>query len=158
LIRDTMGWRTVQVPRAAIIVQRLTIPQLLDAVRRGDASPITQLRDAAGAAVFSPADARDLLARLKAPPCLFALERCLLDDLPRLIVTKLVRKGTTAKPTPRDFAKLSLGQQQSVLLALMLCSHSTSPLVIDQPEDNLDGEFVYHSLVPALRMAKERRQ
>ena len=58
----------------------------------------------------------------------------------------------------RDFSKLSLGQQQSVLLALMLSSDSTAPLLIDQPEDNLDSEFIYHSLVPVLRRAKERRQ
>ena len=32
------------------------------------------------------------------------------------------------------------------------------PLIIDQPEDNLDGEFIYATLVPVLRHAKERRQ
>jgi ABC-type Mn2+/Zn2+ transport system ATPase subunit len=47
----------------------------------------------------------------------------------------------------KDFSKLSLGQQQSVLLALMLSSESNSPLIIDQPEDNLDSEFIFHSLV-----------
>jgi predicted ATPase len=30
--------------------------------------------------------------------------------------------------------------------------------IIDQPEDNLDGEFIYSSFVLALRRAKERRQ
>jgi ABC-type Mn2+/Zn2+ transport system ATPase subunit len=59
---------------------------------------------------------------------------------------------------PKDFSKLSMGQQQSVLLALMLSSDSKFPLIIDQPEDNLDGEFIFHSLVPVLRQAKERRQ
>jgi ABC-type bacteriocin/lantibiotic exporter with double-glycine peptidase domain len=51
-----------------------------------------------------------------------------------------------------------LGQQQSVLLALMLSADSNRPLIIDQPEDNLDGEFIYQTLVPVLRRAKERRQ
>ena len=40
----------------------------------------------------------------------------------------------------------------------MLTSSSRQPLIIDQPEDNLDGEFIYRSLVAALRRAKERRQ
>jgi DNA repair ATPase RecN len=40
----------------------------------------------------------------------------------------------------------------------MLSSESNSPLIIDQPEDNLDSEFIFHSLVPVLRAAKERRQ
>ncbi len=31
-------------------------------------------------------------------------------------------------------------------------------MIIDQPEDNLDGEFIYSSFVPVLRRAKERRQ
>ena len=40
----------------------------------------------------------------------------------------------------------------------MLSSDSNMPLIIDQPEDNLDSEFIFHSLVPVLRTAKERRQ
>jgi predicted ATP-dependent endonuclease of OLD family len=40
----------------------------------------------------------------------------------------------------------------------MLSSDSNMPLIIDQPEDNLDSEFIFHSLVPVLRAAKERRQ
>jgi len=40
----------------------------------------------------------------------------------------------------------------------MLSSDSDRPLIIDQPEDNLDGEFIYTTLVPVLRRAKERRQ
>jgi ABC-type enterochelin transport system ATPase subunit len=41
---------------------------------------------------------------------------------------------------------------------LVLSSDSNRPLIIDQPEDNLDGEFIYSTLVPVLRRAKERRQ
>ena len=67
--------------------------------------------------------------------------------------------GQTPKPRIRDFnTQLSLGQQQSVLLALMLSSDRAQPLLIDQPEDNLDSEFIYSTLVPVLRRAKERRQ
>ena len=40
----------------------------------------------------------------------------------------------------------------------MLSSDSNAPLIIDQPEDNLDGEFIFHPLVPVLRAAEERRQ
>jgi ABC-type Mn2+/Zn2+ transport system ATPase subunit len=80
-------------------------------------------------------------------------------DRPRLTVTKLVtdEKGQTY-PRTREFRQLSLGQQQSVLLALMLSAETNVPLLIDQPEDNLDGEFIYRSIVPVLRRAKERRQ
>ena len=40
----------------------------------------------------------------------------------------------------------------------MLSAETNTPLIIDQPEDNLDGEFIYQSIVPVLRRAKERRQ
>src|SRR3984885_2206168 len=83
----------------------------------------------------------------------------MLHDSPRLRVTKIIQNGTGGtRAIVRDFAKLSLGQQQSVLLALILSSDTNRPLIIDQPEDNLDGEFIYSTLVPVLRRAKERRQ
>jgi ABC-type Mn2+/Zn2+ transport system ATPase subunit len=50
--------------------------------------------------------------------------------------------------------KLSLGQQQSVLLSIFLFSKSNEPLVIDQPEDNLDSEFIYKTFVRSLRRVK----
>ncbi|MDQ2700091.1 MAG: histidinol-phosphatase, partial [Actinomycetota bacterium] len=53
---------------------------------------------------------------------------------------------------------LSLGQQQSLLLSIMLFSKSNHPLIIDQPEDNLDSEFIYKTFVKTLRLVKERRQ
>jgi ABC-type enterochelin transport system ATPase subunit len=39
-----------------------------------------------------------------------------------------------------------------------LSADTDRPLIIDQPEDNLDGEFIFSTLVPVLRRAKERRQ
>lgn len=42
--------------------------------------------------------------------------------------------------------------------SLILSSDSKRPLIIDQPEDNLDSEFIFHTFVPVLRRAKERRQ
>jgi AAA domain, putative AbiEii toxin, Type IV TA system len=87
-----------------------------------------------------------------------ALEHCHLDDLPRLTVTRRIDDGANPKFMQRDFSQLSLGQQQSVLLALILSSDSKRPLIIDQPEDNLDSEFIFHTFVPVLRRAKERRQ
>ena len=36
--------------------------------------------------------------------------------------------------------------------------NETIPLVIDQPEENLDNESVYRMLVPCIKKAKEQRQ
>jgi energy-coupling factor transporter ATP-binding protein EcfA2 len=159
IIIEAMGWRTVQIPRASSLTEKLTVPKLLDAVSRKDPSPILALQTDAGETVFNRADANTLLERLAPDPVRFRLERCEVFDRPRLTVTKIYTDsaGTTSRRT-REFRQLSIGQQQSLLLALMLSAETNTPLIIDQPEDNLDGEFIYQSIVPVLRRAKERRQ
>jgi ABC-type lipoprotein export system ATPase subunit len=159
LISSTMGWKTVQVPRAAIIVRQLTVPKLIDAIRNQKSQSLTSLQSAPNVAAFSKSEADAILVKLNTPELLHALERIQIDDLPKLTVTKMLQMpGQPPKPRIRDFTQLSLGQQQSVLLALMLSSDRAQPLLIDQPEDNLDSEFIYSTLVPVLRRAKERRQ
>lgn len=158
-IIQAMGWRTNQQPRATHLVENLTVPELLQAIQRNDSRPIAALRTPDGAEIFDRAEAKLILEKLSAPAVKFALERAMLYDLPRLQVTKTFPDGAGGtRHVVRDFAKLSLGQQQSVLLALILSSDTNRPLIIDQPEDNLDGEFIYSTLVPVLRRAKERRQ
>jgi len=158
IIEQAMGWRTSQVPRAALLVRQVTLPKLLDAIRKTDPALIVQVKDKLGQSVFYRNDALELLRMLAIPDILFRLQRCSVDDLPSITVTKASVVGGKTQVSSRDFAKLSLGQQQSILLALMLSSDSQAPLIIDQPEDNLDSEFIYYSLVPVLRAAKERRQ
>ena len=53
--------------------------------------------------------------------------------------------------------KLSIGQKGTVLLKLML-AEGDYPLLIDQPEENLDNNFIYNDLVKAIRDAKNNRQ
>lgn len=57
----------------------------------------------------------------------------------------------------RKLEDLSKGQRATALL-LMLLSVTTSPIVIDQPEDDLDNRFVYRGIVPHLRSLKGSRQ
>ncbi|MNY19425.1 hypothetical protein D3C86_1528580 [compost metagenome] len=40
----------------------------------------------------------------------------------------------------------------------LLLAKGEGPIVIDQPEDELDSNFIYHELVPLLRRIKNRRQ
>ena len=158
IIQQATGWRTSQVPRSALLVEQVTVPRLLDAMRKHDPTAITHVVGKDGSSVFSKPDALELLRVLNVPPFPFRLQRCMIDDLTRITITKAISQGGQVKVISRDFTKLSLGQQQSILLALMLSSDSQAPLIIDQPEDNLDSEFIFHSLVPVLRAAKERRQ
>lgn len=159
-IKQAMGWRTIQVPRAGILISQLTLPGLIKAIDKKDTQTIMSVVTTEKTPIFDLNEANRIISTLSQPALRFALERSEVFDIPNLIVTKAVIEIATGKISyaNRDFSKLSLGQQQSVLLALLLSSKSNSPLIIDQPEDNLDGEFIYHSLVPVLRMAKERRQ
>ncbi|SDL70948.1 AAA domain-containing protein, putative AbiEii toxin, Type IV TA system [Daejeonella rubra] len=159
LIKQTLNWRNTQFAKANMLISQLTMPTLLKAIDAKDSATIMKVVTKEKTLIFDKTEADRIISLLSDPAIRFALERCEVYDLPNLIVTRTI-PDATGKPTyaNRDFSKLSLGQQQSVLLALLLSSKSDAPLIIDQPEDNLDGEFIYHSLVPVLRLAKERRQ
>ncbi len=52
---------------------------------------------------------------------------------------------------------LSIGQKATAIL-LILFLESETPLVIDQPEDDLDNRFITDVVIPILRQEKRRRQ
>ena len=60
--------------------------------------------------------------------------------------------------TLRPLEDLSGGQRVSVLLSLLLQTDDDRPLVIDQPEDELDNRFLSDTVLPALKRLKGRRQ
>ena len=57
----------------------------------------------------------------------------------------------------RSLDELSKGQRATALLLLLLGA-SSAPLIIDQPEDDLDNRFVYDGIVAKLRELKGTRQ
>lgn len=65
--------------------------------------------------------------------------------------------STGAEPNFKDAAELSRGQKCTALLPILLARRDT-PLVIDQPEDNLDNHFIYETVVETIRRLKDRRQ
>lgn len=54
--------------------------------------------------------------------------------------------------------QLSDGQRHTILLTIAMLAESNVPLVIDQPEDDLDNAFIFSSIVATLRAIKEKRQ
>ena len=58
----------------------------------------------------------------------------------------------------RVLDNLSGGQRVSVLLSLLLETSDERPLVIDQPEDELDNRFLWETVLPALKKLRGRRQ
>lgn len=62
-----------------------------------------------------------------------------------------------AKPNFRRLDKLSTGQQCTAILHMLLLDN-VDPLIMDQPEDNLDNAFIADRIVQELRAAKTSRQ
>ena len=61
--------------------------------------------------------------------------------------------------TGKDLDELSPGERGTLLLIFyLLIDRRDVPLIIDQPEENLDNQTVYDTLVPCLREARRRRQ
>lgn len=65
--------------------------------------------------------------------------------------------GTEVDQIYKDASELSRGQKCTALLPLLLARRET-PLLIDQPEDNLDNHFIYETVVDAIRRIKPKRQ
>jgi ABC-type cobalamin/Fe3+-siderophores transport system ATPase subunit len=59
----------------------------------------------------------------------------------------------------KGLEQLSPGERGNLLLIYyLLVDQDDIPLVIDQPEENLDNQTVFKTLVPCIKDAKKRRQ
>lgn len=130
-----------------VVAQRIAdsiLPtELVEIVRRND---VNSLVEQAG---LSDEQSRKVVDALSDSDELFALETVELSDLPRIEL----KDGDQYK----DSASLSTGQKCTTVLPILLLE-SDSPLLIDQPEDNLDNRFVCESVVNSIRTVKAKRQ
>jgi ABC-type lipoprotein export system ATPase subunit/predicted nucleic acid-binding Zn-ribbon protein len=88
-------------------------------------------------------------------------EHCTFNDLAQwLFSTEHISTPYEIKYEGVSIEKLSPGTRGIVLMVLFLKvdRNDTRPLLIDQPEDNLDPASVYNKLVPYFKEAKNRRQ
>nr|WP_239710878.1 hypothetical protein [Paenibacillus sp. 19GGS1-52] len=62
----------------------------------------------------------------------------------------------------KDISELSLGQKVVTILTFIFeygkFFNDSTPLIIDQPEDNLDNQYIYRNLVNSLKLIKNSRQ
>jgi DNA repair exonuclease SbcCD ATPase subunit len=65
--------------------------------------------------------------------------------------------ATAGGPHFKDASDLSRGQKCTALLPILLARRD-NPLIIDQPEDNLDNHFIFETVVNAVQRMKKRRQ
>ena len=85
----------------------------------------------------------------------------LLMELEEMVIATaasvLLNVAGDGKPEYRQLDDLSQGQKATALLLILLAS-SSGPLVVDQPEDDLDNRFIWERVVPRIRELKETRQ
>lgn len=77
-----------------------------------------------------------------------------------LVSTTAIHLNTASAGEPQTWQpleSLSTGQKATAVLLLLLLE-SSAPLIVDQPEDDLDNRFITEGIVPRMREEKQRRQ
>jgi len=104
----------------------------------------------AASADINPEFAETLVKALRdQPERRFDLDVLDLEDVPRI---ELQVHGEW-----RSADRLSTGQKSSAILPILLMD-SEAPLLVDQPEDNLDNSFISDAVIPQLKAIRGRRQ
>ena len=78
-------------------------------------------------------------------------------ELPPTTVIRLNTASGDDLPSWHSLDELSTGQKATAVLLLLLLE-SDAPLIVDQPEDDLDNRFITDGVVPKMREEKRRRQ
>lgn len=78
-------------------------------------------------------------------------------ELPATTAIRLNTAPAGDPPQWQALEELSTGQKATAVLLLLLLE-SDAPLIVDQPEDDLDNRFITESIVPRMREEKRRRQ
>ena len=78
-------------------------------------------------------------------------------ELPPTTVIQLNTAPAGDPPVWQALEDLSTGQKATAVLLLLLLE-SDAPLIVDQPEDDLDNRFITDGVVPRMRDEKRRRQ
>lgn len=136
----------------ARVNRRVVAQRIVDAVSPGELSAIVAARsrdaliDQAG---LNTNQADWVFTALAKDSVLFDLETIELIDRPWIELLD----GEQYK----DSLSLSTGQKCTAILPILMLD-SANPLLIDQPEDNLDNSFIYETIVRNIRDVKVRRQ
>ena len=124
-------------------VERMPPHELAATIQRGDAQSLADHLE------VDVDRANRFLLQLKDRQAVFDVEVVDLHDRP----TITLQDGVDYK----DATVLSTGQKCTTILPILLLE-SASPLLIDQPEDNLDNAFIYETVVKSVRGVRGKRQ
>lgn len=145
LLKNRIGGRLSEALDALRQDESLSLKELADAWREG--------RDALAKKYRMPPAQADRIAQAPVE-VLMQLEE--LDLAP----TTQIELNVAGEGQPAQWQRLedlSTGQKATAVLLLLLLE-SDAPLVVDQPEDDLDNRFITEGVVPKMREEKRRRQ
>ena len=145
LLRDEVGGRLSEAINALRGADSLSLGAFVQACRKG-AGALTEEFSIVGAQAERLAQA--------SPAVLMRIEEL---DLPSTTKIELNTAAPDAPATWQALDRLSTGQKATAVLLLLLLE-SAAPLVVDQPEDDLDNRFITEGVVPRMREEKRRRQ
>lgn len=145
ILRDDVGGRLSEAIESLRQARDLSLTQLVEACRTGS-DEVTKCFGItpAQAARLAQADA-EILMRIEEL------------DLPPTTTIRLNTAPQGEPPAWQALEDLSTGQKATAVLLLLLLE-SDAPLVVDQPEDDLDNRFITEGIVPRMREEKQRRQ
>ncbi len=109
--------------------------------------------EAVNTAYSIPSAQADRLAKAS-PEALMRIEEL---ELPPTTSIRLNTAPVGEPPSWHPLDELSTGQKATAVLLLLLLE-SDAPLIVDQPEDDLDNRFITEGVVPRMREEKRRRQ
>lgn len=145
LLKEKVGGRLSEALETLKSVEQLSLSELATAARSGKDALVSKFG-------LLPAQAEKLAQATEA--VWMEVEEL---DLP---ATTTIELNTAAEGEDAVWQKLddlSTGQKATAVLLLLLLD-SDAPLVVDQPEDDLDNRFITESVVPKMREVKRRRQ
>ena len=144
LLVDALKGTPMQYRQVSQLLSRqVAPPRLAELIRKRD------VEDLRSRVPLNENQAKLVISTLNNPAFLSALE---IVELPDTAKIELNDHGTY-----KTTETLSTGQKCNAILPILLLD-SDRPLLIDQPEDNLDNEFVHNIIVKSVRDVKEKRQ
>jgi predicted nucleic acid-binding Zn-ribbon protein len=147
LIEGLKGARVRNHDEIITSLMQLRPEQLAQLIQTNDLESFEELT------AFGTERSRKILDAFRATIDPLALEVIAIED--RIGIELNV--SPTGKANFKDAADLSRGQKCTALLPILLARRD-SPLIIDQPEDNLDNHFIFETVVNAVQRLKRRRQ
>lgn len=145
LLREEIGGRMLEAIDSLRNVPELSLTQFVDACRSGAEA----LRTTYG---FTPHQAEQLAG--SEANVLMRIEELELAPTTKIRLNTAPTGESTAL---KSLEELSTGQKATAAL-LLLHLESGTPLIVDQPEDDLDNRFITEGVVPRMRKGKQRRQ